>query len=95
MKLKAILQDGTRLKDFVDIAFLSTKMPLKKMLDIFDLKYPGTSKILAAKALTYFDDIDFTPTIKFTEGIFNWEKIEKRLNEMVVNVNKEFSISLN
>jgi len=90
MKLKTIMQDGTRLKDFVDIAFLSTKIPLKKMLDTFDLKYPGTSKLLAVKALTYFDDIDFTPAIKLTEGTFNWEKIEKRLNEMVVNINKIF-----
>ena len=90
MKLKAILQNGTRLKDFVDVAFLSTKMSLKIMLDTFDIKYPGTSKILAVKALTYFNDIDFTPPIKLTEGAFNWEKIEKRLNEMVINVNKIF-----
>ena len=94
MKLKAILQNGTRLKDFVDIAFLSTKMPLKKMLDTFDLKYPGTSKILAVKALTYFNDIDFTPTVKLAEGAFDWGKIEKRLNEMVLNSNKKFSKSL-
>jgi len=90
MKLKAILQNGTRLKDFVDVAFMSVKMPLKSMLDIFDMKYTSTSKILAVKALTYFDDIDFTATIELTEGVFNWRIIEKRLNEMVINPNKIF-----
>ena len=90
MKLKAILQNGTRLKDFLDVAFLSKEMSLKKMLDTFDLKYPGTNKILATKALTYFNDIDFTPTITLTKGTFHWEKIEKRLNEMVLNINKIF-----
>jgi len=91
MKLKAILQNGTRLKDFVDVSFLSTKMSLNKMLDIFDAKYPSTSKILAVKALTYFNDIDFSSTIELTNGIFNWTIIKKRLNEMVINPNKQFS----
>ena len=90
MKLKAILQNGTRLKDFVDIAFMSKKMPLKTMLNVFDKKYPSTSKLLAVKSLTYFDDIDFTTKIELTEGVFNWDKIEARLNEMVINPNKTF-----
>ncbi|MDR2233602.1 MAG: nucleotidyl transferase AbiEii/AbiGii toxin family protein [Tannerella sp.] len=90
MKLKAILQNGERLKDFVDVAFLSTKMTLNTMLDVFDVKYPSTSNLLAVKALTYFDDIDLSAEIELTEGVFNWEKIRKRLNEMVVNSNKKF-----
>ena len=90
MKLKAILQDGKRLKDFVDIAFLSTKMPLKKMVDIFDVKYPSTNKILAIKALSYFEDIDFSTKIELTAGSFNWGKIETRLIEMIRYPDKLF-----
>jgi hypothetical protein len=90
MKLKAILQDGTRLKDFVDVAFLSVKMSLHEMLDIFDVKYPSTSKILAAKAITYFNDIDFSVEIELIKGEFKWEKIEKRLLEMIKSPNKKF-----
>jgi len=91
MKLKAILQDGRRLKDFVDVAFLSTKIPLTEMLDIFDKKYPSTSKLLAIKAITYFGDIDFRTKIELSEGEYDWSKIETRLNEMVINPNKVFT----
>lgn len=54
MKLTAISQDGTRLKDFVDIAFLSTQMSLKEMLDAYEVKYPDTNKLSAVKGLIYF-----------------------------------------
>jgi hypothetical protein len=91
MKLIAISQSGTRLKDFVDIAFLSVKMPLKTMLDSFEAKYPHTNKMSAVKGLTFFDDIDFSVDIELTtKGIYKWEKIEKRLFEMVKNPNKIF-----
>ena len=35
MKLLAISDSGTRLKDFVDIAYLSTKMSLIEMLSCY------------------------------------------------------------
>ena len=91
MKLVAISQNGTRLKDFVDIAFLSVKMSLIEMLNIFEIKYPKTNKISAVKGLTFFDDIDFSAHIELIEGKFKWEKIEKRLKEMVKYPNKKFS----
>jgi hypothetical protein len=90
MKLKAILQSGKRLKDFVDIAFLSTKISLTAMLDIFDKKYPSTSKILAIKVLSYFDDIDFSTGVELMTGTFNWNLIEKRIQEMIKYPEKIF-----
>jgi hypothetical protein len=90
MKLKAILQNGERLKDFVDVAYLSTKMPFNKMLHVFDAKYPSTSSLLAIKALSYFNDIDFSTQIQLTEGEFKWEKIKERLEEMINKPNKVF-----
>ena len=36
MKLSAIADDGSRLKDFVDIACLSTRIPFYEMLKYFD-----------------------------------------------------------
>ena len=83
MKLVAMSQNGTRLKDFVDVAFLSVKMSLKEMLDTFEKKYPKTNKVSAIKGMTYFDDIDFSAEIDLIEGTFMWKKIEKRLNEMI------------
>jgi len=92
MKLTAISQNGTRLKDFVDIAFLSAKMSLNDMLNSFEVKYPNTNKILALKGLTYFEDIDFSVTIELTEGVYKWKKIEKRLNEMLKSPDKVFNV---
>gem|GEM_PF-1423278 len=60
------------------------------MLDIFDEKYPSTSKLLAIKALCYFDDIDFSAGIELINGKFQWESIEKRLNEMIKYPNRQF-----
>ena len=91
MKLTAISQNGTRLKDFVDIAFLSAKMSLNDMLNSFEVKYPNTNKISALKGLTYFEDIDFSVTIELTEGVYKWKRIEKRLNEMLKSPNKVFN----
>jgi len=92
MKLKAILQNGTRLKDYVDLAFLSVKMSLIEMLKVFDEKYPNTSSILAVKALRYFNDIDFSSEkeIVLINGEYKWKEIEKRLIEMVKYSDKIF-----
>jgi predicted nucleotidyltransferase component of viral defense system len=83
MKLVAISQNGTRLKDYVDVAYLSTEMSLKEMLDAFEMKYPKTHKILALKGLSYFADIDFSAQIELTSGHYKWKEVEKRLKEMV------------
>jgi hypothetical protein len=90
MKLTAISQNGTRLKDFIDVAFLSAKMPLKEMLDAFEAKYPNTNKLSAVKGLVYFNDIDFSTKIDLIDGIFKWKEIEKRLNEMIKYPNRTF-----
>ncbi|MCL2074575.1 MAG: nucleotidyl transferase AbiEii/AbiGii toxin family protein [Marinilabiliaceae bacterium] len=69
MKLTAISQSGNRLKDFIDIAFLSTKMSLENMLEAFRIKYPNTSVMTAVRGITYFDDINFD-TNKFDKRNF-------------------------
>jgi hypothetical protein len=90
MKLVAISQNGTRLKDFVDVAFMSIKMSLNEMLTSFEKKYPNTHKILAVKGLAYFNDIDFSSKIELIEGTFKWKVIEKRLTQMIKEPNKIF-----
>ena len=92
MKLTAISQSGDRLKDFVDITFLSTKMSLTDMLNAFEIKYPKTNKMSAVKGLTYFDDIDFSVEIELTnKGAYTWKETAKRINEMIKFPNKIFS----
>jgi len=83
MKLLAISDNGTRLKDFVDIAFLSTKMSLIEMLTCYKEKYNRPNFYHAVKGLSYFDDIDFDTTVDLINNIFDWKKIEKRIRAMI------------
>ena len=41
MKLNAIVGNGTRLKDFVDIAYLSSSISLAQMGHVYQEKYSG------------------------------------------------------
>ena len=63
MKLSAIADNGSRLKDFIDIAFLSTRFPFNSMLKMYECKFPSSNVIRPFKAITYFDDIDFEEDI--------------------------------
>jgi hypothetical protein len=81
MKLNAIVGNGTRVKDFVDIAWLSSVMPLSEMLEAYGVKYQS-SYFPALKGLLYFDDIDFNEPIQMVDGKFQWKVISKRL-EMI------------
>jgi hypothetical protein len=82
MKLTAVSQNGTRLKDFVDIAFLSSEMSLNDMLNAFSVKYPNTNRISALKGLIYFNDIDFSTRIELIDATYRWKPIESRLLDM-------------
>ena len=54
MKLSAIVDNGSRLKDFVDIAFLSTRYSFYSMLELYARKFPDTNIIRVIKSVTYF-----------------------------------------
>lgn len=91
MKLNAIIGNGTRLKDFVDIAELSKFMPLDTMIDAYEKKYGEDNSIIISKALTYHDDIDFeNEPIRLAGKQFSFDAIKKRLEEMALNPGKLF-----
>lgn len=82
MKIHAIINSGQRPKDFVDIAFLSTKYSYNEMKRMAIQKYPAYNSIMCDKAVNYFGDIDkgLFSQIKMTgEQEFSWSIIEKRL----------------
>jgi predicted nucleotidyltransferase component of viral defense system len=90
MKLLAINDNGTRLKDFVDVAFLSTKMTYRTMLQAFEQKYEGSNPISPYKALLWHNDIEFDKTIELVDGIFDWALMQQRFIDMTRNVDKIF-----
>lgn len=90
MKLNAISGNGTRLKDFIDLAYLSGSLSLNEILQAYHQKY-GSNPVIALKSLVYFDDINFDePIMMAGEKTFRWKKIEVRLTEMVNSPEKIF-----
>lgn len=92
MKLHAIFQSGTRIKDFVDMYFLLDKHPLKDYLASYEKKYNSNAG-LAIYSLTYFDNIVKEFSVKMLNGKeHRWSKISDRLKEASLNPAKKFGI---
>lgn len=94
MKLHAIFQNGTRVKDFVDMHFLLEHHPLKVYLETYKNKYDG-NPALAAYGLLHHDNIDKEEKVKLLkEKENNWNKITKRLKKSVFNPTLKFTESI-
>ncbi len=91
MKLNAISGNGTRIKDYIYIAFLSSNLSLSEMLEAYEQKY-RSNPIIPLKAISFFDDINFNEPIRMIGSPFDWKKIAKRLLEMQKNPHKIFPL---
>jgi hypothetical protein len=90
MKLNAIVGSGTRIKDYIDIAFISTQMTLNQMLNAYQTKYTSNG-VMVLKAIVYFDDINFDEPISMLKATnFYWKKIRKHLLLMIKYPDKIF-----
>ena len=88
MKLNAIAGNGTRIKDFIDVAELSSVFSLNQMLNFYEQKY-NANILIPLKAIIYFDDINKSEPIKMADGKqLKWEKYQKRLLSMEKFPNK-------
>ncbi len=83
MKLNAIMGNGSRLKDYVDVAFLSSCFCLQQMLDFFEAKYPLNNSMMALKSLNWFEDINFDVDIKYINKTKLWAEIKSRIIAMI------------
>ncbi|MDR2968765.1 MAG: nucleotidyl transferase AbiEii/AbiGii toxin family protein [Tannerellaceae bacterium] len=93
MKLSAISQTGLRLKDFVDIACLSTEFSLNQMLDLYSEKFNNDGLTLhLIRALSYHEEIDHTNKVDIINGLYSWKSIQKRLYDMIDNPDKIYSL---
>ena len=85
MKLLAIGKEGTRRKDFIDVALLSTKMSFSEMLERYLKAYDLNSTVQAIRGLLYFDDIKNEESVDLIGAKMDWRLIERRLYQMVDN----------
>lgn len=85
MKLHAIFQNGTRIKDFIDMHFLLEYHPLKTYLQTYQSKYGG-NPAMASYALLHHDNIDKEAKVKMLgEKESDLKKISERLKKAVHN----------
>jgi hypothetical protein len=85
MKLNAIHNNGTRLKDFVDIFALLEYFPLQKLLNACEQKYQNINIGIAQKALLHHADIDFSVPIDYIGKELAWHQIAERIQTAVQN----------
>ena len=87
MKLNTIIHNGTRPKDFLDVAYLSQYFSYDNMRSILVQKYPEYDPILLDRCINYFDDIetDFVADIRLVDGRVNFNKVKQRLIQMTDN----------
>ncbi len=92
MKLNAIVTNGTRIKDFIDIAFLAKDLSLNKMLHLYEQKYKA-NRIIALKSLSFFDDVNETEPIRFIEDKKqDWPSIKNLILQMIANPDTLFDV---
>ena len=83
MKLNVIVTNGTRIKDFIDIAFLAKDLSLNNMLDLYEQKYKA-NRIIALKSLSYFDDVNEYEPIQYIEDKEkDWQGIKNQILKMI------------
>lgn len=82
MKLNAIVGNGTRLKDFVDIACMSAYLSLNDMLNAYEHKYRTRNQVLVIKCLSFFDDIIQSEPIRMLGADYSWGLVAKRIMDM-------------
>lgn len=84
MKLHAIVQNGSRLKDFIDVYYLLEKIPFAMLSKAYCQKYPNATPQMAHSGLLYHADIDFSVPITLVKGQLDWEIVHNRLRKAVL-----------
>ncbi len=90
MKLNALAVNGTRVKDFIDIAYLSSQFTLSQMINSYEHKYETRNPTMIIKALDYHHDINFDEPIKMVDSDYQWRDIQERLKLMTLNPDQLF-----
>ncbi|HVU84433.1 MAG TPA: nucleotidyl transferase AbiEii/AbiGii toxin family protein [Puia sp.] len=92
MKLNAIYNNGTRLKDFVDLYALLEVYTLSQLLEACRHKYPDLNLGIVKKATVHFEDIDFSTPIHYIDQEIKWPVIAARLNRAYQDMHVRFGL---
>ena len=82
MKVNSVANDGTRVKDFIDLYFLLVEheYSVETFLRNYKAKYSQRNALHALKSLTYFEDVDLSgwPELNRKKDI-TWDEIQEFL----------------
>lgn len=84
MKVRAITDNGTRIKDFVDLYYLLQNFKLDEIIQFYEQKYQSENSFHALKSITYFNDLDIDSinNINFLENKrITFEKLKSILSK--------------
>jgi Nucleotidyl transferase AbiEii toxin, Type IV TA system len=79
MKINAIVGNGSRIKDFIDIHYLFKVLSCEQIINSYLKKYPDVYQEQAILSLRYHQDIDFTTAVTLIDGELKWKEIEKSI----------------
>jgi hypothetical protein len=82
MKINVISNDGTRVKDFIDIYYLLNEYSVEHLLENYNAKYKLRNALHALKSLNYFEEVDTNDWPELiVEKDLNWLKVKKKIDE--------------
>lgn len=90
MKLNAIVGNGTRLKDFIDVAFMSAFLSLGEMLKAYQTKYKTRNEVMVLKSLNFYGDINHLEPINLISCDYSWMPIKQRIDQMLNSPDEVF-----
>ena len=84
MKVNSVANDGTRVKDYIDLYFLLSdhNYDVESLLSNYKTKYAQRNALHALKSLNYFEDVnvsDWPELIRRKDK--SWEEIQKFLDK--------------
>ncbi|MEN8229943.1 MAG: nucleotidyl transferase AbiEii/AbiGii toxin family protein [Bacteroidota bacterium] len=82
MKINAISNDGTRVKDFIDLYFLLQEFSIGQLLENYQGKYELRNVLHALKSLNYFNEVDTAewPGLIKEKGL-TWAQVKNRIDQ--------------
>jgi Nucleotidyl transferase AbiEii toxin, Type IV TA system len=92
MKINAIMDKGSRIKDFVDIYSLLEHRNLSQLVTAYTDKYPDVNPTMAKNALLYHEEIGSKVNVLLMNGNVQWPDIAERLRQAVIDPKKVFHL---
>lgn len=89
MKVNAIVGNGTRIKDFLDIYYLLKEMRYQDIIESYLKKYPDVNAGIAKASMLYHKDIDFTISVTMLKEDVKWKDIGKSIKMAITGYEKE------